>query len=181
MQLASCSHKVESIHGALNDFKLDQSYKYSVVTKEGKKSPFVPAEKIKIKKLSDALSEVNSVKIFKDHEILSIDGLSVKKGNYAKTGALTGALITGIPLGLLFGFGTYCLNYFSSSTSDCHPSVIRSIGTGLWVGGVSGLIGGLLGLAIGASIPKYDHVRLIPSIEPTKDGIKASTELQIQF
>lgn len=156
--------------------RFDSGYHYKIYLKDSKKPLYVEGRQLKKDTSGLTIESAEGTSHIDDQDIVRIKGKSNQaEGRQVLKGALYGAA-TGATLGLIPAVAIWtndCQN--SGDVGDC--KVLKGFG-GIFLGG--GIAAGtLIGAGIGALVPKYHKVQIMPSFQPTQ--AKESARVGLQF
>lgn len=182
-----CAGKIQKISMPIDEIQFDKDYKYTVKLRTGQESKSIAGNQLQGKPNQLVLTDASGSKELSVQNISTIDGQStVRNGSQVLKGLGYGAAIgggLGIGLGLLFanafdGHGPDC---GPGSPYDCDVTPSEYLGISIASGAIFAGIGSVLGLGIGALIPKYNKVQITPIVSPTTSGVDAGVNVGVKF
>ncbi len=174
-----CAGKVTKISTQLDQVKFDKDYKYIVKLKSGDQTKEYVGTQVQAKVDQLLLNTPTEFKSLMIQDIQHVDGKSaVRNGSYA---------LQGLGYGFLIGFGgggalgVAALNdCFGWDT--CDKNVGNYFVASLVFGVIFGVPASLVGLGIGALIPKHDKIQITPIMSPTaQGGVDAGLNVGVKF
>ncbi|MCC7460296.1 MAG: hypothetical protein IT286_03240 [Proteobacteria bacterium] len=179
----ACAGKTTKISAPLDQVKFEKHYNYSVKMKTGEQTNAITGDQIQAKKDELLLNSSAQSKSLMSQDIQYVNGEStVRNGSYALQGLGVGAgvgFILGGLLGQAFVRG-FCID--GGGPEGCDRDAGDILGGIFFFGGITGAATGLLGLGIGALMPKHDKVQITPIVSPTaQGGVDAGVNVGFKF
>lgn len=156
--------------------QFDPGYRYKIYFKDSKKPLQVNGSQLKKDESGLSIESAEGSTHLDDQDILKIKGRTQRpQGSHVLKGALYGG-ITGTALGLIPAVAFWSDDCSTSGDyGDCKG--LKQAGSIFLVGGIAS--GVLIGAGIGALVPKYHKVQIMPTFQPAQ--AKGSTTVGLQL
>lgn len=172
----ACGNKIPS--ASLNDAKFDSAYSYKIkTTHAGELNNLNGAQ---IQNLPDRLhiTQNNETKFLLHNQVQTIEGTSNQSnGTHILEGMGIGAGVGALVGSVLFSTVIYNNDCYLDAGEDFCSRELYALGGVLF----GALGGGVLGLGIGAAMPKKQKVLITPTLAPSPNGVSGGVNVQVNF
>ncbi len=158
--------------------KFDPGYRYKIYFKNSKKTLQVNGSQLTKDESGLSIESAEGITHFDNQDVLKIKGRTQKpQGSQVLKGALYGG-ITGTALGLIPAVAFWSDDCSSSGDyGDCKG--LKQAGSIFLIGGIASGI--LVGAGIGALVPKYHKVQIVPTFQPSQGSTRVGLQLSSNF